>query len=198
MVLGRITPGKGQHLAAQLAHEHGFDLILAGPVGPYRQPARWARRKSGDRAQLGAAGKAATANPDVSYWASQVRPLVDGVRVRWIGTLASRERDQLVASARFSLFPLQWAEPGGTAVVESLALGTPVVGLARGCLPELVSQGRTGWLAESPGELAGLVDAAAAIDPAECSTEAARRFTPAVMAARYAEIYDQIIGSGRG
>jgi glycosyltransferase involved in cell wall biosynthesis len=187
VVLGRITPGKGQHLAAQLAHEHGFDLIVAGPVGSYRQPA-----------QLAAAGEAAAANPDVSYWAEQVRPLVDGVRVRWIGTLASRERDQLVAAARFSLFPLQWEEPGGTAVVESLALGTPVVGLARGCLPELVTQGRTGWLADSPGELAGLVDAATRIDPAECCAEAARRFTPAVMATRYAEIYDQMIGSGRG
>jgi glycosyltransferase involved in cell wall biosynthesis len=182
VVLGRITPGKGQHLAAQLAHERGFDLILAGPVGPYPQPA-----------QLAAAG-AAAGNPDVRYWAEQVRPLVDGVRVRWVGTLAGAERDQLVASARFSLFPLQWDEPGGTAVVESLALGTPVVGLARGCLPELVAPGRTGWLADSVGELADLVDAASDIEPGECCAEAERRFTPAVMAARYAELYDQLIG----
>jgi hypothetical protein len=39
VVTGRITPGKGQHLAARLARECGFDLVLAGPVGPYRQPA---------------------------------------------------------------------------------------------------------------------------------------------------------------
>ena len=185
VVVGRITPGKGQHLAAQLAHQCGFDLILAGPVGPYRQPE-----------QLAAADKVAVANPDVRYWTEQVRPLVDGVRVRWIGTLASRERDQLVASARCSLFPLQWAEPGGTAVVETLALGTPAVGLARGCLPELVEHGRTGWLADAPEQLADLVDAAGRIDPAECCAEAARRFTPAVMAARYAELYDQIMASG--
>ncbi|HYY17407.1 MAG TPA: glycosyltransferase, partial [Streptosporangiaceae bacterium] len=94
----------------------------------------------------------------------------------------------------FSMFPLQWDEPGGTAVVESLALGTPVVGLARGCLPELVAQGRTGWLTDSVGELAELVDAASGIEPGECCAEAARRFTPAVMAARYAELYDQMIG----
>lgn len=187
VAVGRITPGKGQHLAARLAHDCGFDLILAGPVGPYRQPG-----------QLAAAGDEAAANPDVRYWTDQVRPLVDGVRVRWIGTLASRERNRLVASARCSLFPLQWEEPGGTAVVETLALGTPAVGLARGCLPELVDQGRTGWLADSAGELAGLVDAAGRIDPAECCAEAARRFTPAVMAARYAEIYHQIIGAGAG
>jgi len=187
VVMGRITPGKGQHLAARLAHECGFDLILAGPVGPYRQPA-----------DLAAADDAATANPDVCYWEQQVRPLVDGVRVRWIGTVGSLKRNALVASARVSLFPLQWEEPGGTAVVETLALGTPVVGLSRGCLPELVEHGRTGWLATSPDDLPSLIQAAGRIDARECREQAARRFTPAVMAARYAELYEQVISGTSG
>jgi glycosyltransferase involved in cell wall biosynthesis len=182
VVMGRITPGKGQHLAVRLAHECGFDLVLAGPVGPYRQPA-----------DLTAAGGAAAANPDVRYWEDEVRPLVDGMRVRWIGTVAGQQRNSLVASARVALFPLQWEEPGGTAVVESLALGTPAVGLSRGCLPELVEHGRTGWLAKSPDDLAALVHAAGRIDPRECREQAARRFTPAVMAARYADLYEQLI-----
>jgi glycosyltransferase involved in cell wall biosynthesis len=185
VVMGRITPGKGQHLAARLAHAYGFDLILAGPVGPYRQPA-----------DLTAAGTAAAANPDVRYWEDQVRPLVDGIRVRWIGTVAGRKRNALVASARVALFPLQWEEPGGTAVVEALALGTPVVGLSRGCLPELIEHGRTGWLAKAPDDLAALIQAAGQIDPRECREQAARRFTPAVMAGRYVDLYEQLI-SGR-
>ena len=185
VVMGRITPGKGQHLAARLAHAYGFDLILAGPVGPYRQPA-----------DLTAAGTAAAANPDVRYWEDQVRPLVDGIRVRWIGTVAGRKRNALVASARVALLPLQWEEPGGTAVVEALALGTPVVGLSRGCLPELIEHGRTGWLAKAPDDLAALIQAAGQIDPRECREQAARRFTPAVMAGRYVDLYEQLI-SGR-
>jgi glycosyltransferase involved in cell wall biosynthesis len=187
VVMGRITRGKGQHLAARLAHECGFDLVLAGPVGPHRQPM-----------DLTAAGGAAAGNPDVRYWEDEVRPLVDGIRVRWIGTVASQERNTLVASARVSLFPLQWEEPGGTAVVETLALGTPAVGLSRGCLPELVEHGRTGWLAKSPDDLGGLVQAAGRIDPRECSEQAARRFTPAVMAARYADLYEQVISRTDG
>jgi glycosyltransferase involved in cell wall biosynthesis len=187
VVMGRITPGKGQHLAARLAHEHGFDLVLAGPVGPHRQPT-----------DLAAVPGAAAANPDVRYWEDEVRPLVDGTRVRWIGTITSQERDKLVASARVSLFPLQWEEPGGTAVVEALALGTPVVGLARGCLPELVEHGRTGWLAKSPDDLAALIQDAGRIDPRECREQAARRFTPTVMAARYAELYEQVISATSG
>ena len=184
VVIGRITPGKGQHLAARLAHEHGFDLVLAGPVGPHRQPA-----------DLAAAPSGAAVNPDVRYWEDRVRPLVDGTRVRWIGTITSQERDTLVASARVSLFPLQWEEPGGTAVIETLALGTPAVGLARGCLPELVEHGRTGWLAKSPDDLAALIQDARRIDPRECREQAARRFTPAVMAARYADLYEQVISA---
>jgi glycosyltransferase involved in cell wall biosynthesis len=81
-------------------------------------------------------------------------------------------------------------------VVETLALGTPAVGLSRGCLPELVEHGRTGWLAKSPDDLEPLVHAAGRIDPRECRDQAGRRFTPTVMATRYAELYEQVIAAG--
>jgi glycosyltransferase involved in cell wall biosynthesis len=177
VVLGRITPGKGQDLAARLAHEHGFDLILAGPVGPYHTP--------------DALAAADPQNPDVRFFREQVAPYVDGSRVRWVGTISGATRDDLVAAARVALFPLRWNEPGGTAVVEALALGTPVVGIARGCLPELVEHGRTGLLTTDEDELGALVAAAASIDEGECRAEAARRFTPAVMAEAYLGLYEK-------
>jgi glycosyltransferase involved in cell wall biosynthesis len=178
VVLGRITPGKGQDLAARLAHSAGFDLVLAGPIGPYQQPA-----------DLAAADPD---NPDMRFWRQKVAPHVDGDRVRWVGTVSGAARDDLVASARVALFPLRWNEPGGTAVVESLALGTPVVGIARGCLPELVEHGRTGLITTTEEELGELVDAARDIDEAECRLEAGRRFTPAVMAEAYLGLYERI------
>jgi glycosyltransferase involved in cell wall biosynthesis len=181
VVLGRITPGKGQHTAARLAHQAGFSLVLAGPVGPYHRPE-----------DLAAAGADARQNPDVRFWDQQVAPFVDGVRVRWVGTVAGQARDELVAAARATLFPLCWEEPGGTAVVESLALGTPVVATARGCLPELVEHGRTGLLTDNEDELADLVLAAAGLDGDECRREAARRFTPAMMAERYVDLYELV------
>ncbi|AYF27904.1 glycosyl transferase family 1 [Micromonospora tulbaghiae] len=181
VILGRINPGKGQDLGARLAHEAGFRLVLAGPVGPYHRPA-----------DLAAAGDEARQNPDVRFFYEKVAPYVDGDRVRWVGTVAGRERDDLVASARASLFPLRWEEPGGTAVVESLSLGTPVVATARGCLPELIEHGRTGLLTGDEQELGDLVLAAGGLEPAECRREAARRFTPARMAQRYAELYDRV------
>ncbi|MCY1136443.1 glycosyltransferase [Actinoplanes sp. Pm04-4] len=179
VVLGRITAGKGQDLAARLAQRKGFDLILAGPVGPYHNPE-----------DLAAADPH---NPDVAFWREKVAPHVDGTRVRWVGSVMGKARDELVAGARVALFPLRWNEPGGTAVVESLALGTPVAGIARGCLPELVEHGRTGLLTTDEDELGDLVGAAGALDERECREQAALRFTPAVMAARYLTIYERLI-----
>jgi glycosyltransferase involved in cell wall biosynthesis len=187
VVLGRITPGKGQDLAARLAHCAGFDLILAGPVGPYHRPGDLAAAQ-GD--------PAAAQNPDVRFWRERVAPHVDGGRVRWIGTVTGRDRDHLVATARASLFPLRWEEPGGTAVVESLALGTPVVGIARGCLPELIEHERTGLLTTDEDQLGELVHKADSVDECACRAEAARRFTPAIMAAGYLRLYERLRPSG--
>ncbi|MCW3844300.1 glycosyltransferase [Micromonospora yasonensis] len=181
LVLGRINPGKGQDLGARLAQRVGFPLVLAGPVGPYHRPA-----------DLAAAGDEARQNPDVRFFYDQVAPYVDGDLVRWVGTVAGQERDDLLAGARAALFPLRWEEPGGTAVVESLALGTPVVAVARGCLPELIEHGRTGLLTTDEEELGDLVLAAGLLDPDECRREAAARFTPALMARRYVELYERV------
>jgi glycosyltransferase involved in cell wall biosynthesis len=181
IILGRINPGKGQDLGARLARQVGFPLVLAGPVGPYHRPE-----------DLAAAGDEARQNPDVRFFYDHVAPHVDGDLVRWVGTVAGQERDDLLAGARASLFPLRWEEPGGTAVVESLALGTPVVATARGCLPELIEHGRTGLLTTDEDELGELVLAAGLLDEAECRREAAARFTPAVMAQRYVELYERV------
>ena len=181
VVLGRITAYKGQHVAARVAHRLSRDLVLAGPVGPHHHAA-----------ELAAADDT---NPDVRYWREHVEPLVDGHRVRWVGTVHGAERDALVGTAGAALFPIDWEEPGGTAVVESLALGTPVVGYARGCLPELVEPDRTGILVP-PGDedaLARAVSTTTALDPQECRRHAARRFTPARMADRYLRLYDRVL-----
>jgi glycosyltransferase involved in cell wall biosynthesis len=184
--VGRITPSKGQHVAARVAHRIRRDLVLAGPVGPYHHAAALLHADEG--------------NPDVRYWREQLEPLVDGDRVRWAGTLQGSELDRLVATATAAAFPIDWEEPGGTAVVEALALGTPVVGFRRGCLPELVEHGRTGLLVD-PGDehaFAGALEMADALDPGECRWAAARRFTPAHMASRYLGLYEEVLArSGR-
>ena len=185
VTLGRITPGKGQHIIARLAQQLKVPLVLAGPIGPYHDADELAAGLEAD--------SSAASNPDVRYWQREVTEHVDGDFVRWVGTVGGPIRDELVSSARASVFPLQWDEPGGTAVVESLALGTPVIGLRRGCLPELVDHGQTGLLADTVDELAVALRRAAELDPQACRIEAAQRFTPAVMAEKYLQFYGRLI-----
>jgi glycosyltransferase involved in cell wall biosynthesis len=189
--LGRITPGKGQHIAAKVAHRAGVELLLAGPVGPYHRPAALAEALATDPDAAG--------NPDVRYWCEQVRPLVDGRRVRWVGGVDAARRDEIVAGAAASLIPLQWEEPGGTAVVESLSLGTPVVGYRRGCLPELVDEASTGFLVD-PGDEDALVQrvgAVASLSRLACRRAAAARFTPSLMAEKYLALYEAVLQCAR-
>jgi glycosyltransferase involved in cell wall biosynthesis len=191
VVLARITPGKGQHVAARLAHRTGRRVVLAGPVGPHHTPAAL------DAAL--AADPCTREHPDVRYFCDEVAPLLDGDRVRWVGTLGGEERDRLVATATAQLCPLLWEEPGGTGVVESLALGTPVIGYARGCLPELVDHGRTGLLVP-PGDedaFAAALDRAENLDRVTCRAEAERRFAPEVMARAYLDLYREVLDRAR-
>ncbi|WP_459715508.1 glycosyltransferase [Actinophytocola sp. KF-1] len=196
VVLGRITPGKGQDVAARLAHRAGLDVVLAGPVGPYRTPRELAGALASD--------PDAPRNPDVRYWCDHVASHVDGQRVCWVGSLRPADRDPLVARATATVFPLRWEEPGGTAVVESLALGTPVVGYARGCLPELVDDGVTGLLVHEeggPGDedaLAAAMRSSASLSPVACRRAAESRFTPAVMARAYLRLYRTVLGRAEG
>ncbi|WP_406673454.1 glycosyltransferase [Nonomuraea sp. N2-4H] len=187
VVMGRICSLKGQHVAARICQKLGLPLVLAGPVS-----ARDSQAELDDVAQN--PYQPLHGHPDVRYHLDQVAPYLDGEVVRWAGAVGGQERDELYGSARAALFPIQWDEPGGTAVVEALALGVPPIGLRRGCLPELIDHGRTGFLAGTEEELAEWILRADEIDPEECRREARRRFSPSVMADRYLELYEQVIG----
>ncbi|MFI6737921.1 glycosyltransferase [Nonomuraea sp. NPDC050451] len=183
MVMGRICGLKGQHVAARICQKLGLPLVLAGPVSGRNTPAELDVVVQNPYHPL-------NSHPDVRYHLDQVSRYLDGDLVRWVGAVGGEARDQLYAAARAALFPIQWDEPGGTAVVEALALGVPPVGLRRGCLPEIIDHGRTGFLADSEEELAEWVRRVDEIDPEECRREARRRFSPAVMAERYLELYE--------
>ena len=187
VLVARITAVKGQHVAVRVAKRLGCELVLAGPVGPYQTSEELAADPHADR------------YPDVRYYREKVAPYVDGGQIRWVGNVVGVDRDDLVATARATLFPASWDEPGGTAVIESLALGTPVVGYGRGCLPELVEPG-TGLLAEPDNEpeLAHLLTRIDEIDQDHCRAVAERRFSPTVMATAYLQLYRKcLLNTGR-
>ena len=121
-------------------------------------------------------------------------PLRDDLRYLLQRAEAVADRlDELVRTARAVLFPIRWDEPGGTAVVEALAAGVPVVAMRRGVLPELVDHGVTGWLADDEEEFAGYLTRVDELDREACRAVAERRFSPAAMAARYETFYRHVL-----
>lgn len=175
--LGRLTPEKGYDLAARAAGELGLPLVLAGPVAGFAGPDTLDR----------ASGLA-----DVRYFLEQVEPHL-GAGVRWVGSVGGPAKAELLHTARAVLFPLRWDEPGGTAVVEALSAGVPVVAMRRGVLPELVEHGVTGWLADTDEEFTGYLGRVDELDRAACREVAERRFSPAAMAARYETFYRRVL-----
>ncbi|HVH65745.1 MAG TPA: glycosyltransferase family 4 protein [Candidatus Acidoferrum sp.] len=160
--VARITPDKGQHLAIEVARRTGRKLILAGKV-----------ERSGEGEQ---------------YFEEKVEPFL-GPTVEYYPNVAGSQKARLIARAAAGIFPLQWAEPFGLAMVECMVAGTPVLALRTGSTPELIEQGVTGFLAE---DVNGLVEAARhvdAIDRMRCAEIARERFGPHHMAERYLSVY---------
>jgi glycosyltransferase involved in cell wall biosynthesis len=176
--LGRLTPVKGYDLAARVARERGLELILAGPVAGHTSP--------------DALAAAPDEEGDVRYFRSEIAPHLGG-GVRWIGSIGAAAKAELLRTARAVVFPLRWDEPGGTAVVEALSAGVPVVGMRRGVLPELVRHGVTGWLADDEDSFAGYLARVDELDRAACRAVAEERFSPAVMALRYESFYRHVL-----
>ena len=191
LLLARLCALKGVDTALRTCRDAGLPLVLAGPVAGMPDAAALA-------AALADPHHPVHTHPDLPWFTEHVQPFLDGERARWIGSVAGPEKDRLVREARALLFPIRWEEPGGTAVCESLAAGTPVVAMARGCLPSLVDHGRTGFLATDEAGFTAALGRLAEIDPAVCAAEARRRFAPAVMASRYEELYDEAVRRASG
>ncbi|MCZ2830446.1 glycosyltransferase [Modestobacter sp. VKM Ac-2986] len=185
LVLSRMCEDKGTDTAVRACRAAGVPLVLAGPVGGLP-----------DRAALDAAladpASPVRGYPDVRWFLEHVDPLLDGEHARWIGSVDGAEKADLLRRARAVLFPLRWDEPGGTAVCEALAAGTPVVAMARGCLPDLVEDGVTGFLAETEAGFTAALSRLDELDPAACAETARRRFAPAAMAQAYERLYAQV------
>ena len=167
LCLARIAPLKGQHLAIEVARRCGRRLVLAGMV---------------DEAAGG-----------LQYFKEQIEPHVDGKNVTYIENVAGEEKTQLLARAYALLATPQWREPFGLAVVEAMASGTPAVSFRQGAAPELITDGRTGFLVDDVDSMVAAVGQLGNIDPLDCSRLAREHFSPAAMASHYIDLYQGIL-----
>jgi len=130
---------------------------------------------------------------DEPWFESAVRPLLDGPYVEMVGEIPEREKSEFLGRAKALLFPIDWPEPFGIAMIEALACGTPVVAFRHGSIPEVLEDQKTGFLVD---DMEAAIAAAAQVedlDRAVCRAEFERRFSVAVMADRYEAVYEGLV-----
>jgi glycosyltransferase involved in cell wall biosynthesis len=159
--LGRISPEKGLDRAIAIARRAKLPLKIAAKI---------------DRA-------------DREYFASQIEPLLAAPGIEYLGEIGEPAKNQLLGGALALLFPIDWPEPFGLAMIEAMACGTPVIAFAGGAVAEVVDPGITGYIAGGVEEAVACVERVRGLDRRECRRQFERRFGAARMAREYCSIY---------
>ena len=166
LFLGRIHPDKGTHLAIEVARRAEIPLVIAGIV------------------------------QDRAYFKDRIEPQLGSDDVRYLGPVGPTERDRLLGGALALIHLIDFAEPFGLSVVESLATGTPVIASPLGSMPEIIRPGETGFLVESVDEAVDAVGRVALLRRKACRDDVVARFTASRMVTDYAELFTRIVEGG--
>lgn len=122
---------------------------------------------------------------DKNYFETEIQPLIDGKQIEFIGEIGPEEKQQFLQQAKGLLLWLNWEEPFGLVVVEAMACGTPVIVNARGAMPEIVENGKTGFLVSSIEEMQDRLEDVSSLSSEHCQTVVQERFSARRMATEY-------------
>jgi glycosyltransferase involved in cell wall biosynthesis len=167
--LGRVAPVKGTHIAIEIAKKAGLPLKIAGDIQPINK----------------------------DYWERMVKPQVDGRFIEYVGEVGLEEKNELLSSSRAMLFPVQWNEPFGLVMIESMACGTPVLALPGGSVEEVVLEGVSGHVRKTPEELASCARDLS-IDPKIVRAYVEKCFSSKRMARDYINLYSELVNKKEG
>ena len=167
LFFGRIHPDKGVEEAIEVAARAGMQLTIAGIV------------------------------QDAVYFEERVRPHIDGERVTYVGSVGPAERGELLGNATAMLHLINFEEPFGFSVVESMACGTPVIARRRGSMPEIVSHGKNGALVDTLDEAVRAIDDVRGLNRAAVRASVEYRFDVSRMVDEYLALYRRIVDPNR-
>jgi len=164
LFFGRIHNEKGTHECIQIAKKAGMKLIISGLI------------------------------QDEAYFKEKVEPYVDNESIIYAGNSGPEKRNELLGGAYALLHPVNFEEPFGLSVVESFFCGTPVIAYKRGSMPELIIDGKTGFLVSDINESIEVLNVIKNLNREDCRIWAESKFTRSKMAINYIEVYKKILG----
>lgn len=164
--ISNITPDKGLAEAIEIAKTAGEKLIISGPIF----------------------------SENADYFEYRIKPLIDGKQIKFVGIADFEKKVELFRNAKAFLFPIfKRQEPFGLVVIEAMACGTPVIAAKSGSMPELVEQGKTGFLVSSIDEAARSLRKIKKISREYCREYVKKNFPSRRMVNRYERLYKKIL-----
>jgi glycosyltransferase involved in cell wall biosynthesis len=158
--LGRIEQIKGTRLAIELAKHSGKKLIIAGNMP-----------RSGRE-----------------YFEIEIFPQLNE-NIRYIGAVNDEQKNELLGKACALLMPILWDEPFGIVMIEAMACGTPVIGLNRGAVKEVIIQGKNGYIGANMDDLLNGIQKISSINRSFVRTYVEENFSAGVIVDQYLEVY---------
>jgi glycosyltransferase involved in cell wall biosynthesis len=165
LYFGRIHPEKGAHVAIEIAKKSGYRLKIAGLI------------------------------QDEAYFAERIKPHIDDETIEYIGNVGPEVRDKLLGHAKALLHPIFFEEPFGLSVLEAMMCGTPVIAFSRGSMPELVSDGKSGFLVNDVAEATAAVGRLSTLNPRICRLHACNVFSVDAMISAYIKAYENTVAT---
>jgi glycosyltransferase involved in cell wall biosynthesis len=163
MFLGRVEKIKGTHLAIEIARKTGNKLIIAGNIP--------------------------NAAKHQEYFEKEIKPHIDDDQIKYVGPVNDSQKNELLGGSKAFLMPILWDEPFGIVMAEAMACGTPVIGLRRGAVPEVITEGMDGYICTTVDQMIDAVNNIVKISRLKVREACERKFSSKVIADEYTEIY---------
>jgi glycosyltransferase involved in cell wall biosynthesis len=175
------------------SYEAGAYLAFVGRISPEKRVDRAIEvaRRAGLRLRVAAK----IDDADAEYYREKIAPLFELPFVEFIGEVNEPEKEALLRGARALLFPIDWREPFGLVMIEAMACGTPVVAWRAGSVPEVLTDGTSGFIVEDVDDAVEAVAKTADMDRRRVRCEFERRFTADRMAQDYIKLYEVVCGN---
>jgi len=168
--LGRISPEKRVDRAIEIAKKLNMPLKIAAKV---------------DEA-------------DRVYYEREIKSLLNTPNVEFVGEINEQQKGEFLGNAYAYLFPIDWPEPFGLTMIESMACGTPTIAFRCGSVPEVITNGVSGFIVDTMDEAVSAVQQAATLDRAACRAEFMKRFSAPKMAQQYSKLYEVCVAAKSG